>query len=76
MLTYFNMENVNPVDFWGKVLALRKDDSLLKPVLLLVQIWLYTSFSNASLERLFSQDHCKKQAEKVKFEQCITHLIK
>ena len=53
--TYFSTNVANPIDFRSKVLTLKKDDQLTKLSLLIVEICLYTLFSNATLERLFSQ---------------------
>lgn len=38
LLAYCSTENVNPVDFLGKVLTLIQDDNLSKPKLLLVEL--------------------------------------
>ena len=54
-LTYCSTNIANPIDFWSKVLTLKKDDQLMKPSLLIVEICLCAMFSNATLERLFSQ---------------------
>ena len=53
-----NVENSvdsNSIDFWSKVLTLKKDDQVMKPFLMIVKICLWPPFSNAALERLFSQ---------------------
>ena len=52
---YFSTNIANPIDFWSKVLTLRKDDQLMKPSLLIVQIYFCAPFSNATMERLLSQ---------------------
>ena len=53
--TYFSSNIANLIDFWSKVLTLKKDDQLMKLFLLIVEIYLCGPFSNATLERLFSQ---------------------
>ena len=54
-LTYFSTNVANPIDFWSKVLTLKKDDQLMKTSLLIVKICLCAPFSNSTLERLFGQ---------------------
>ena len=54
-LTYYSTNVANLIDFWSKVLTLKKNDQLMKPSLLIVEICLCAMFSNATLERLFSQ---------------------
>ena len=52
---YFSTNIANPMNFWSKVLNLRKDDQLMKPSLLIVDVCLCAPFSNATLDRLFNQ---------------------
>ena len=53
--TYFSTNVANPIDLWKKVLTLKKDDQLMKPSLLIVEICLCAMFPNAILQRLFNQ---------------------
>ena len=52
---YFNTSNINPIDFWSKILSLADEHIFWKPTTLIIEICLCVPFSNASLERLFSQ---------------------
>ena len=52
---YFSTNIANPMNFWSKVLNLKKDDQLMKLSLLIVDVCLCAPFSNATLDRLFSQ---------------------
>ena len=52
---YFNVQNVNPIDFWSKILSLKEEHTDWKPASLLIEICLCAPFSNAILERFFSQ---------------------
>ena len=60
-LTDFSTNIANPIDFLRKVLTLKKDDQLMKPFLMIVEICLWPPFSNAQLERLFSQMNLTKK---------------
>ena len=52
---YFNTFNINPIEFWSKILSLADEHIFWKPTTLIIEICLCAPFSNASLERLFSQ---------------------
>ena len=52
---YFNTSNFNPIEFWRKILSLADEQVFGKPTTLIIEICLCASFSNASLERLFSK---------------------
>ena len=52
---YFSTNIANPMNFWSKVLNLKKDDQLMKLSLLIVDVCLCAPFSNATLDRLFNQ---------------------
>ena len=52
---YFSTDVANPIDFGSKVLTLMKNDQLAKPSLLIFEICHSALFSNATLERFFSQ---------------------
>ena len=52
---YFTTYNINPIEFWSKILSLAGEHIFWKPTTLIIEICLCAPFSNASLERLFSQ---------------------
>ena len=52
---YFNASNINPIEFWSKILSLADEHTFWKPTTLIIEICLCAPFSNASLERLFSK---------------------
>ena len=52
---YFNTSNINPIEFWSKILSLADEHIFWKPTTLIIEICLCAPFSNASLERLFSK---------------------
>ena len=52
---YFNVQKVNPIDFRSKILSLKEEHTDWKPASLLIEICLCAQFSNAILERFFSQ---------------------
>ena len=52
---YFNTSNINPIEFWSKILSLTNEHIFWKPTTMIIEICLYTPFSKASLERIFSQ---------------------
>ena len=52
---YFNTSNINPIEFWSKILSLADEHIFWKPTILIIEMCLCAPFSNASLERLFSQ---------------------
>ena len=52
---YFNTSNINPIEFWSKILSLADEHIFWKPTTLIIETCLCASFSNASLERLFSK---------------------
>ena len=52
---YFNTSNINPVEFWSKILSLADEHIFWKPTTLIIEIRLCAPLSNASLEKLFSQ---------------------
>ena len=52
---YFSTNIANPMNFWSKVLNLKKDDQLMKPSLLIADVCLCAPFSSATLDRLFNQ---------------------
>ena len=52
---YFNTSNINPIEFWSKILSLADEHIFWKPATLIIEICLCAPFSNASLERLFSK---------------------
>ena len=54
-LRYFNLVNIDAIEFWSKILSLLDQNPQWKPALLIVEICLCAPISNASLERLFSQ---------------------
>ena len=51
----FNTSNINPIEFWSKILSLADEHIFWKPTTLIIEICLCAPFSNASLERLFSK---------------------
>ena len=51
----FNTSNINPTEFWSKILSLTDEHIFCKPTTLIIEICLCAPFSNASLERLFSK---------------------
>ena len=59
---YFNVQKVNHIDFWSKILSFKEEHEDWKPASLLIEICLYVSFSNAVLERFFSQMNLIKTA--------------
>ena len=59
---YFNTFNINPIEFWSKILSLADEHIFWKPTTLIIEICLCAPFSNASLERLFSQMNLIKTA--------------
>ena len=52
---YFNTSNINPIEFWSKILSLADEHIFWKPTTLIIEICLCAPFSNVSLERLFSK---------------------
>ena len=52
---YFNVEKVNPIDFWSKILSFKEEHADWKPASLLIEICLCVLFSNATLEQFLSQ---------------------
>ena len=57
---YVNTSNINPVEFWSKILSLTDEHFFWKPTTLMIEIWLCAPFCNVSLERLFSKmNHIK-----------------
>ena len=52
---YFNTSNINPIEFWSKILSLADEHIFWKPTTLIIEIGLCAPFCNTSLERLFSQ---------------------
>ena len=52
---YFNTSNINPIEFWSKILSHTDEHIFWKPTTLIIEICLCAPFSNASLGRLFSQ---------------------
>ena len=54
-LWYFNTSNINPIEFWSKILSLADEHIFWKPTTLIIEICLCAPFSNVSLERLFSK---------------------
>ena len=53
-LRYFNTSNIDPIEFWSKILSLA-DEHFWKPTTMIIEICLCAPFFNASLERLFSK---------------------
>ena len=51
-LKYFNMKNVDAVQFWGQIMSLQDDHLQWKPVLLLIEVCPCAPHSNATLEKL------------------------
>ena len=58
----FNTSNINPIEFWSKILSLADEFFFWKPTILIIEVCLCAPFSNASLERLFSQMNLIKTA--------------
>ena len=54
-LRYFDVHKIEPVKFWSTILSLTKEHANWKPTTLLIEICLCAPFSNAILERFFSQ---------------------
>ena len=54
-LKYFNMVNVDPLEFWWKILSLEDEHPHWRPALLVLEICVRVPYSSATLERLFSQ---------------------
>ena len=52
---YFNTSDINPIGFWSKILSLADEHIFWKSTTVIIAISLCAPFSNASLERLFSQ---------------------
>ena len=52
---YFNVQKVNPIEFWSKTLSLKEEHADWKPTSLLMEICLCGPFTNTILERFFSQ---------------------
>ena len=52
---YFNTSNINPIEFWSKILSLADEHIFWKPTRLIIDICLFAPFSNTSLGRLFSK---------------------
>ena len=51
----FNTSNINPIEFWSKILSLADEHIFWKPTTLIIEICLCAPLSIASLERLFSK---------------------
>ena len=51
---YFNIDSTDPMKLWSKLCKLGKEKESWKDILLLIELCLYTPFSNATLERFFS----------------------
>ena len=51
---YFNTFNINPIEFWSKILSLADEHIFWKPTTLIIEMCLCAPLSKASLERLFS----------------------
>ena len=62
--TFFNIENVDPIELWQKVLLVSKDKENWLGISFIIEICLCTPSSNAMLERFFN--HLKV----VKIVQC------
>ena len=54
-LRYFDVHKIEPVKFWSTILSLTKEHADWKPTTLFIEICLCASFSNAILERFFTQ---------------------
>ena len=46
---YFNTSNINPIEFWSKILSLADEHIFWKPTTLIIEICLCAPFSNVSL---------------------------
>ena len=46
---YFNASNINPIEFWSKILSLADEHTFWKPTTLIIEICLCAPFSNVSL---------------------------
>ena len=57
-LKYFNMKNVDAVQFWGQIMSLQDDHLQWKPVLLLIEVCPCAPHSNATLEKLLWMYEC------------------
>ena len=57
---YVNVQMVNPIEFWSKILSLQEEHANWKPASLLIEIWLCALFSSAILEQFFSQMNLNK----------------
>ena len=51
---YFDIEHIEPMKLWSKLLIIRKNNEHWKNTMLLLELCLCTLFSNATLERFFS----------------------
>ena len=51
---YFNVQKVNPIDFWSKILSLKEEHADWKPASFLIEVCLCALLSNAKLERFVS----------------------
>ena len=51
---FFNIENVDPIELWHKVLLVSKDKENWLSISLIIEICLCTPSSNATLERFFN----------------------
>ena len=54
-LKYYNMRNIDVLEFWSQILSLQDENPHWRAALLIIEICLCAPISNASLERLFSQ---------------------
>ena len=54
-IKYFNVKNVDVLEFWSRMLSLQDENPHWRAAMLLIEICLCAPVSNASLERLFSQ---------------------
>ena len=48
----FNTSNINPIEFWNRILSLADENIFWKPTTLIIEICLCAPVSNASWERL------------------------
>ena len=48
---YFNIAHTVPMKLWSKLLIIHKNNEHLKDIILLLELCLYTTFSNTTLER-------------------------
>ena len=51
---YFEIENIKPMSLWSKICTLGKDKESWHDIIILIELFLCTLFSNATLERFFS----------------------